>query len=173
MKKVTADSKCRLFPPGYPQLISGRISNSPVSPNPAINKENSGQALFAGVEELVHKIGLDAHAACEKKRNEDFGKWLLLMQGAEHLGPLDPESGAVSTGGCSGRMQGAGACQRLFANEIAGGQESDGSLLAVFRDDSQLRAAALEIDDRVSGLALRKKDPGFREVRQFRAQGRR
>src|ERR1039458_1226418 len=48
-------------------------------------QENSRQTLFAGVEELVDKIGLGAHAAGQQKRQKQVGKGMLFMNHASHL----------------------------------------------------------------------------------------
>src|ERR1700683_38069 len=48
-------------------------------------EENSGQTPFAGVEELIDKVGLSSHAACEQKLQEQVGESMLRMHDADHL----------------------------------------------------------------------------------------
>ena len=48
-------------------------------------QQDAGQALFAGVEELIDKIGLGAHAAGQQERQEEIGEGMLLVHDADHL----------------------------------------------------------------------------------------
>jgi len=48
-------------------------------------KQNPGQTFFAGVEELIDKIGLNAHAARQQKLHEEVQEGMLFMHDANHL----------------------------------------------------------------------------------------
>src|ERR1035437_8570783 len=68
-------------------------------------QEYPRQMFFAGVEELVDKIGLDAHTTSKKKFDEYLGEGMFLVHHTEHFLPLYLEGGAVGNGSGSGHMQ--------------------------------------------------------------------
>ena len=76
-------------------------------------QEDPRQTLFAGVEKLINKIGLDPHAADQEKLREEIGDRILLMHHAKHLSPLDFER--------SGRRQAqtGRSGNRFFPDEVA------------------------------------------------------
>jgi hypothetical protein len=158
MKKLTRD---RVVP-----TISARVScvmfeisdsGSPGLPYSAINKKNSRQALFAGVEKLINKVGLDSHAAGQKKRHEEVGDGMLLVHHTQHLISLNLERCTSGDGSGSGHMHRADACQRLLSNEVAGPEKRYCCFFAVLRNDREFCATLLKIENAVCGNPLRKK----------------
>ena len=93
-------------------------------------QENPGEALFAGVEELIDKISLNAHAAAQQKRQEQVGEGMFFMHDSNHLFPsnLECRAGTYSSGGCKAHSKHRG--QRLLSDEIAGREERDRGLFA-------------------------------------------
>ena len=64
MKKLTRDRVVPIMSARVSCVMGGiKVSRSPGLPNSAINRRIRGQALFAGIEELIDKIGLGFHAA--------------------------------------------------------------------------------------------------------------
>jgi hypothetical protein len=55
------------------------------------------------------------------------------------------------------KTQPADSCERLLSNEVADGEKGDCRFFTVFRNNSEFRATALKIEDRVSGTSLREK----------------
>jgi hypothetical protein len=89
MKKLTRD---RVVP-----IISARVScvmgGTKVFRFSRLTKfgqqqENPRQALFAGVEKLIDKIGLGSHAPGQQEFQVHFGEGMLLVHHADHLSPL-------------------------------------------------------------------------------------
>jgi len=112
---------------------------------------------FVRDEELVDKIGMDAHSASKKKLDEYLGEGMILVHRAEHLFPLYLECRAVGNRSGSRPMQRACARQRLFSNKLSRGEESDSRFFAIFGNDSELCATILKIEDGDGGFSLRKK----------------
>jgi len=98
-------------------------------------QENPRQTLFAGVEKLIDKIGLGSHTSGQQEFQEPFGEGVLLVHYADHLLPFYAEHYTNGSGSCSVRMQPTYARQRLLSNEIPGGEQRDGGLSPVFRND--------------------------------------
>jgi hypothetical protein len=65
------------------------------------NEKNPRQALLAGVEKLVDKIGLDSHAAGQQEFKKYVREYRFIMHHANHFGSLDLE-------GCAGAYGGGG-----------------------------------------------------------------
>ena len=82
---------------------------------------------------------------------------MLLVQHADHFAPLYLKS--CAGGDCSGGRQSKPnySSDGLFSNEVACREESDRSFFTVFGNNRQLCSALLEIENRVSGISLRKK----------------
>ncbi len=90
-------------------------------------EKNAGNALFAGIEQLVHKVRFDPDVAGQQVRREHLGKSELSVEDADHLRFLDAQDGHV--GHRSRRRQ----AQRLpnqagFAEKIHLAEQSDDCL---------------------------------------------
>src|ERR1700683_4236680 len=68
-------------------------------------QENPREALFAGIEKLIDKIGLDAHAADQQKLEEYVGKGWLVVHHANHFISANLQRGAGADGGSGCQMQ--------------------------------------------------------------------
>ena len=116
-----------------------------------------GQPLFAGVEELIDKISLGAHAAGQQEFHEQVREGMLLMHHLDHLFPCNPERHArVERGGC-GQAQSGHRRKGLLTNKVATGEKRDGGLFALVRNHRKLCPAALKIENRVGRISLREK----------------
>ena len=90
-------------------------------------QQNSRQALFAGVEELIDQVGLNAHAALQQELQEEVGETMLLVHDADHLSPADLESGAVAVMAVAvAKRSPRHRRERLFAHKVTGGEQRDG-----------------------------------------------
>ena len=68
MKKLTLDRGVPIISARLSSVISGiNLSDSSFFAKLRHQQQYPRQTLFAGVEELVDKVGLDAHAASKKK----------------------------------------------------------------------------------------------------------
>ena len=76
------------------------------------------------------------------------------MHDAGHLFPGDFERDAGVDRGCRSQPQAGNGSQALLANEVAGGDKRDGCFLAILRDDGELCATPLKIEDGVGGISL-------------------
>jgi hypothetical protein len=76
------------------------------------------------------------------------------VHNADHLVPLDLQCFTCGDGGGSRHMPPTHGCERLLANEVTRGEKRDGGFFAVFRNNGQLCAAALKIEERVSETSL-------------------
>ena len=119
-------------------------------------QQDACQAFFAGVEELVDKVGLDSHAARQQELQEQIGEGMFLVHDADHFRSFDFER--CAGGDCRGsrHMQAPHGCERLLADKVAGGQQRDGGFFATLRNDGQSGAPLLQIKNRVGGMSLRK-----------------
>ncbi len=123
-------------------------------------EEDSGEAFFAGVEELIDEIGLGSHAAGEEKGEEQVGEGVLFVHDADHLGAVDAEGVTGCDGGGGGEAESGGCGEGFLSDEVARIEEGDGGLFAGFGDYGEFRAAFLEVEDGVGGGSLGK-DGGF------------
>ena len=119
-------------------------------------EEDSGEAFFAGIEELIDEIGLGAHAAGEQEPHEEVRECMILVHGADHVAALDSVRGAGGDGGCGGDAAAADAGQGFLSDEVAVGKQGDGGFFTAGGDDGEFGAAFLKIEDRVSWTSLRK-----------------
>jgi len=120
-------------------------------------QENARQASFAGVEQLVDKVSLDADASGEQELEEQVREGMLRVQGADHLFAGDLEGGAGDDGGGGGEARSGDGDERILSHELAGVEQGDGGFLSGSRDDRDFGAALLQIEDRIGGVSLRKK----------------
>ena len=95
-------------------------------------QENSGEALFAGIEKLIYKIGLGAHAASEQKLEEEIGERMLFVHYADHLLPFDFQRRAGVDGAGRGQPQSGDTCDGFLSYEIPGGEKRNGGFFSVF-----------------------------------------
>jgi len=77
---------------------------------------------------------------------------------ADHLLPFYAERCTDGSGSGSGQVQLTDARQRLLSNEFPGGEQRDGGLSPVVRNDGESCAARPKIEDRLSRTSLRKED---------------
>ena len=120
-------------------------------------QEDPRKAFFAGIEELIDKIGLGSHAARQQEFEEQVGKCRFVMHHANHFASADFERCAGVNRGSGGHAQSLYGRKRLLSNKIECGQQSDCGLFAVLRYDGDSCAAFLEVKDRIRGIALAKK----------------
>src|ERR1039457_6803399 len=133
-------------------------------------QENSGQTLFAGVEELIDKIGLSLDAADQQKLQEQVGEVMFLVHHADHLFPLYLERGAGSYGGGRGQTQPRYRRQRPLSDKFACREHRNGGFLAGFRNDRHFCAALLKIENRVRRVSLRKERLLWRQLHDSSTQ---
>ena len=88
-------------------------------------QENPRQALFAGVEELIDKIGLGSHAAGQQKLEEYVGECRLVMHHSDHFVSADLERCAGVHGSRGRHVQPDNCGERLLPNKIARGEKGD------------------------------------------------
>ena len=117
-------------------------------------EEDSGEAFFAGVEELIDEISLGSHAAGEEEGEEEVGEGVLLVHDSDHFVAVDAEGGAGGDGGGGGKAETSGGGEALFSDEVAGVEEGDGGFFAAFGDDGEFGAAFLKVEDAVGGGIL-------------------
>jgi hypothetical protein len=117
-------------------------------------QEDSRKTPLAGVEELIDKIGLDAHTAGQQVSHEHLRKSMLLMHDADHLIAFDLERNTVNNGRCGRQTQTFHRRDRFFSDEVAWGQERDGGFFTGARDNSESCAAMLKIEDGVGRISL-------------------
>ena len=101
-------------------------------------QENPRQAFFAGVEELIHKIGLGPHAAGQQElqeRSANAGSSCITRIISL---PSDLERRAGVYGSGRGQAQSRHRREGLLSNEVAGGEKRDCGLFAVLRNDGSL-----------------------------------
>jgi DNA topoisomerase I len=110
-------------------------------------QENPRQALFAGVEKLIDKIGLGSHAAGQQESQKEIGERRFVMHYAAHLLPCYLKRHARVDGRCRRQTQSGYRRERLLSNEVAGGEKRDCGLFAVLRNDGEFCPAALKIED--------------------------
>jgi hypothetical protein len=80
------------------------------------------------------------------------------VHNADHLLPFYTERCTYGSGSGSCQVQPTHARQRLLSNEFPGGEERNGGLSPVVRNDSEFCAARSKIEDRVCRTSLRKED---------------
>ena len=82
-------------------------------------QQNPRQAFFTGVEKLIDKIGLDAHAAVQQKLQEQIGEVVLLVHDADHLFPRYLERDAGGNGCGCGQTQPRHRRERTLSHKVA------------------------------------------------------
>src|SRR5665213_2549424 len=121
------------------------------------HEEGSGQALFAGVEQLVDQVFLDAAVAGQQVGYEHLPKGRLCMQDADHLGLVYPHDFAFDHGPRRRQAQRL-ADQAALAEELARPDEGNHRFLALLRRDYDLDLALLDVEDGVGRACLREDD---------------
>src|SRR6267378_6143791 len=108
-------------------------------------QEKPGQALLAGVEELVHQVLFDPNVARQQIRGEELRELRLSMEQADHGGPAHADD--------AGRLNRAGgghaerlARQAALAKEALSLQDADDGFLPSRGDDRELDLAALYVE---------------------------
>ena len=86
---------------------------------PCEQQERPGQPLFAGVEELVDEVFLDADVPRQHVSDEPIGQGVLLVQQVHHLILVHLEDGAARDRGRAPHPDGL-TRQASFSKEIAG-----------------------------------------------------
>ena len=126
-------------------LRNGRDESFPFSRLAKLRhqQENPRQALFAGVEELIDKIGLSAHAAGQQEFQEPVREGMLLMHHADHLIPSNPKRHARVYRGGRGQAQSRHRRKRLLSNEVPGGEERG-------RNEFSVRAWSHDVEFRLA-----------------------
>jgi len=118
-------------------------------------KEGAGEALFAGIEELVDEIFLDANVAREHVGDEAIGEGMLGVKDANHFLLFDDEDGGGSDGGGGGDAVGLSG-EAAFAEEVARAENGDDGFFAGFVDDGEADAAFLDVKNVGAEIALGK-----------------
>ena len=117
-------------------------------------QENARQTFFAGVEELIDKIGLGSHAAGQQELQKDVGERRFIMHDADQLLLIDFERRAGIDGSGRGQAQPDDGREAFFTDEVASGEERNGGLFAVRRNDGESCTAPLQIKDGVCRISL-------------------
>ena len=117
-------------------------------------EKDSCQALFAGVEELIHKIGLGSHASREHELKKKIGEDRLVIQDSAHFLAADLERRATVDGRGRRKTQSRNRRQRLLPYKISRRQERYRRLFALFRNDGEFCAPSLKIEDCIRWIAL-------------------
>src|ERR1700677_347495 len=81
---------------------------------------------------------------------------MLLVHHADHLFSPYFERGAGGNGSGRGQTQASHCRERLFSNKVTGREKRDGGFLPGSGNNRDLRAAFLQIKNRVRGISLGK-----------------
>src|SRR5436190_3828082 len=130
------------------------VLRRPLFPEIREQEEGARKTLFAGVEELVYQILLDAIIAGEHVRQEELGELGLLVQRFDHAGFRDPQDLTRTQCG-RGRHADLLRGEAPFAEEQPGAEQSNHGFFAVAGRDSQADVPFLDVVDRVGRVALR------------------
>jgi hypothetical protein len=118
-------------------------------------QEDPGEALLAGVEELVHQVLFDPHIAREQVGDERLRELGLAMEETDHRGPAHP--------GDARRLgrTGAGHAERLagqapLPEEAPLIEHADDRFLPPRGDDRELDPSVLDEEHGVGGVPWEK-----------------
>ena len=123
---------------------------------PGQYQKRSGQAFFAGIEELIDQVRLRAIVTFHHIRHKQVGQLVFLVERAQHSLLFNLQDGAIRNCGSGCQANGLIRGQASFAEEIAGTEERDGRFLALFGDHAQPNPPRLKVEHSVRALALRK-----------------
>ena len=116
-------------------------------------KEKSGEALFARIEQLIDQVFFNATAPSQQIGHEQLGKSRLIVDGRDHGRLVQASDHAfIDRSRCpdAQRM----AIQASFAKKLAGSQDRNDRFLALLGNDGELDLALLDIKDRFRNLTL-------------------
>lgn len=120
-------------------------------------QQQASQPLFAGIEELIDQVFLDAAVAGQQIGHEHFRKRRFVMKRREHGRLGDCGDQAVFQGG-RGRDAYRMTVHAPFPEELADPQNSDNCLLALLGYDDDLDPAFLNIEYTVCRITLGEND---------------
>src|SRR6185369_8678078 len=123
------------------------------------HKQDPGQSLFAGIEQLVNQVLLVADIARQQVRDKQVGKGVLPMKRNHHGLLVDAEKLAFAHGSRRSHADRL-PCQGALTEEISRIQDSDRSFLADLGHDGQPDLTFLDIEDGVRRIPLGE-DPLF------------
>ena len=83
-------------------------------------QKDSGETLFAGIEELIHQIFLNTHGPREQEADKDIRECVLLVDDANHLFSSDLEDRARSYRGSRRHSESIRCWNRIFPEEFTG-----------------------------------------------------
>jgi len=84
-------------------------------------EENPRQTLFAGVEELVDKVGLGSHAAGQKELEKQISECGFVVHHSNHFASTDLKRCTGVHCRCGGHMQAGDRRERLLSDKFTGG----------------------------------------------------
>src|ERR1700730_15013091 len=120
-------------------------------------EQRAGQALFAGVEELVDEVLLDPAVAGQQVGREQLAKRRFGVQDTDHLALRYPHHFALDHGP-SGRQAQRLADQAALAEEVARPEDRHHRFLALLGRDHDLDLALLDVEDGVGRTGLQEDD---------------
>jgi hypothetical protein len=127
-------------------------------------EEGACKALFAGVEQLVDKVGLCPYAVAQQEVDEKSEKeWSSWMAWIISSRLIFMEVQAVMVEVVAMRRP-AGAGDGFFTNELAWNEQGDSGFFAALGNDRELGAARGEIEDGVGLGSLGEEDAGSLQV---------
>jgi hypothetical protein len=93
---------------------------------------------LARIEQLIDQVRLRAVVTFDHVRHKQVGEPMFLVESAQHLRPFNPQDSAVRN--CSSACPAEGLIRgdASFAQEIAGAEQRDRCLLALFREQLSL-----------------------------------
>ena len=117
--------------------------------------QQPGEALFAGIEQMIDQISFHADVAGEHVREELLGKLRLTMEQVQHGSLFDANDGAGLKRDCGGNAKRL-ACQGAFTEEAGLWKVGDYGFFAAHRCDGKLHLATLNVEHCIGRIALRK-----------------
>ena len=127
------------------------------------DQEGAGEPLFAGVEELIHKIGFNAGLAREQIGGEEIGEEAIAIEHLTHPAIINADDAAV--GGRAGAIGvGPRVGKATFAEEIPSAKQADDRFLARFGRNGKLHAALFDVINVLSRITLRQNELAPAEV---------
>ena len=116
-------------------------------------KEKSGEALLARIEQLINQVFFNPTVASLQIRHEQFGEFRFFVNRGNHGRLLQTSNHAfICRPGCrdAQRM----SIETSFAEKVAWTENSDDCFFAMLRNDDQLDIAFLDIKNCIRDRSL-------------------
>jgi hypothetical protein len=120
-------------------------------------KQQSGQPLLAGIEQLIDQILFNPAVPGQQIRHEYFGKFRLVVKGGEHrrLGNYRDQAFLHRRRRRDAERM---AIQAALAKKLPGFEDPDNRFLALCGNDDDLQPAFLNVENRICHVALGEDD---------------